>query len=321
MISIIIPIYNSEKYLNRCIDSILNQTYSNLEIILIDDGSTDNSLKICEEYLNIDNRIKIKHKKNEGTASARNMGLNMAKGEWIAFVDSDDYIEKDMYEKLYKNAIKNNAEISTCTLKYKTIEGNIIFPFKDELKMETINNSVDLMRQMYCSDYMNSLCVCMCTKIYKRYIFKNIKFIDGIYEDDEISARILINNYKTAIINKPLYIYTQNLNSITNSEFSLKNLNFLNILIKRIELFSLNGYKELKYQTFELYFNMLIEYYIKSRKNNFNIYLNKYISFGRRNITNILFNRYISLKSKTRFIIFLFNKKIYIKLLERRELL
>lgn len=321
LISIIVPIYNAEKTLNRCIDSILAQTYYNLEIILIDDGSNDNSYKICEEYLDIDTRIKVKHKKNGGVASARNEGLNIAKGEWIAFVDSDDYIEKDMYEKLYNNAIKNYAEISTCILKYKTIDDRIINPFKGELTVDKVIDSVELMRKIYDSDYLNSLCVCMCTKIYKRYIFDNIRFSDGIYEDDEISTKILINNYKIAIINETLYIYVQNLNSITNSEFSLKNLNFLNILRKRIELFNSEFYKELRYKTFELYFNILIEYYIKSKNKNLEIYLDKELSFAKKNIKNVIFNRYIYLKSKIRIIIFLLNKNIYIKLLERKGIL
>lgn len=320
LISVIVPIYNSEKYLNRCIDSILNQSYRNLEIILIDDGSIDNSFEVCKKYSNIDNRIKIVHKKNEGVSSARNIGLNMAKGEWISFIDSDDYIEKEMYEKLYKNALKNDAEISTCVLKYRTIEDKVINPFKGKLVLDEINSSVDLMKKIYYSDFMNSLCVCMCTKLYKKYIFENLRFINGIYEDDEISTRILINNYKIAILNEPLYIYVQNLNSITNSKFSLKNLNFLNILKKRIKIFSSNEYKELKKQTFELYFNMLIEYYVKARKEKLDEYLTEYISFGIKNIINILNNKYIPLKSKIRFIIFLCNKKIYIKILDIKEL-
>ena len=114
LISVIIPIYNVEKFLSFCIDSIVNQTYKNLEIILVDDGSTDNSGKICDEYALKDNRIKVMHKQNGGVSSARNVGLNIAKGKYIGFVDSDDYVENDMFEILHNLIIKNNVDISCC---------------------------------------------------------------------------------------------------------------------------------------------------------------------------------------------------------------
>ena len=114
LISIIIPVYNVEQYLSRCIDSVINQTYKNLEIILIDDGSTDDSGEICDEYALKDNRIKVMHKQNGGVSSARNEGLDISKGNYIGFIDSDDFIEKDMYEFLYDLLTKNNCDISCC---------------------------------------------------------------------------------------------------------------------------------------------------------------------------------------------------------------
>ena len=107
-VSIIVPVYNVESYLNECIDSIINQTYRNLEIILIDDGSTDLSGEICDRYKEIDSRILVIHQKNQGAANAKNNGLDLATGDYISFVDSDDFIEKDMYKKLY---ITNNCNI------------------------------------------------------------------------------------------------------------------------------------------------------------------------------------------------------------------
>ena len=102
MISVIIPIYNVEKYLTKCIESVINQTYKNLEIILVNDGSTDNSKEIIDKYSSIDSRIKVINKKNGGLSDARNVGIELAKGEYITFLDSDDWIELNMYEKLYK---------------------------------------------------------------------------------------------------------------------------------------------------------------------------------------------------------------------------
>ena len=119
IISIIVPIYKTEKQLGRCIDSILSQTFTDFELILIDDGSPDRCPELCDDYEKQDNRIRVIHKKNEGQARARNIGLDLAKGQYIGFVDSDDYIERDMYEKLYSALVKNNADLCICGYLYK----------------------------------------------------------------------------------------------------------------------------------------------------------------------------------------------------------
>ena len=126
LISVIVPVYNIEKYLPRCIDSILNQTYKNWEAIFINDGSTDNSLKILEEYKRKNERIKIIDKKNAGSGAARNDGIESSKGKYIAFLDSDDWYEEDFLEKLYNNLIENNSDVSMCNPKmaYDNIEKN-----------------------------------------------------------------------------------------------------------------------------------------------------------------------------------------------------
>lgn len=115
LISIIVPVYNVERYISRCIESLINQTYINIEIILVDDGSTDNSYNICEKYAKEDLRVKLFHKKNGGVSSARNIGLKNAKGEYITFVDSDDWVKDDMIEHLLKKLNDNNVDISICT--------------------------------------------------------------------------------------------------------------------------------------------------------------------------------------------------------------
>src|SRR5699024_4494271 len=117
LISVIVPVYNVEKYVRRCIDSICGQTYSNLEIILIDDGSTDSSGKICDEMAAKDGRISVIHQENKGLSQARNAGLDQAKGEYIAFVDSDDYLSLNMYECLLKSLKENNADVVRCAIK------------------------------------------------------------------------------------------------------------------------------------------------------------------------------------------------------------
>ena len=135
LISIIVPVYKAEKYLSECIDSIISQTYENFELILIDDGSPDNSGKICDEYAEKDKRIKVIHKENAGVSSARNIGLDNASGEYIAFIDSDDFVDKQYLEKLHCNLKHNDADISLCRLSYyKKDVANIrreIFPKKE----------------------------------------------------------------------------------------------------------------------------------------------------------------------------------------------
>ena len=113
-ISVIIPVYKVEQFLGDCIKSILSQTFSNYEIILVDDGSPDNSGKLCDEFAAGDSRIKVVHKENGGVSSARNKGIEIAEGEWICFVDSDDWVEPDYLEVMFKTAIENNADVSVC---------------------------------------------------------------------------------------------------------------------------------------------------------------------------------------------------------------
>lgn len=121
-ISIIVPVYKVEPYLRKCVDSILAQTFTDFEVILVDDGSPDNSGKICDEYASKDSRVRVIHKKNGGLSSARNAGIDVARGKYLGFVDSDDYIEKDMYELLYDNIVKEQADLSICGI-YDVYEG------------------------------------------------------------------------------------------------------------------------------------------------------------------------------------------------------
>lgn len=137
-ISCIVPVYNVEKYLRRCVDSILNQTFTDFELILVDDGSPDNSPAICYEYAVKDSRIKVIHKVNGGVSSARNVGLDVAKGEWICFVDSDDLIEADYMQKMYEAAINNNSDFIMCGIQqiagYETLKNN----YKKKIKKNTV---------------------------------------------------------------------------------------------------------------------------------------------------------------------------------------
>ena len=126
-ITVIVAVYNTEKYLRKCVDSILNQTYQDLEIFLVDDGSSDSSSSICDDYAKADKRIKVMHKSNGGQGSARNLALDAATGELIGFIDSDDWIDADMYEFLLSKAISENADIVECGWKKVNVDGSVEF--------------------------------------------------------------------------------------------------------------------------------------------------------------------------------------------------
>ncbi|EKN69393.1 glycosyl transferase family protein [Neobacillus bataviensis LMG 21833] len=221
-ISIIVPVYNVELYIHKCVDSILAQTLKEFELILVDDGSTDNCGRICDEYAKKDSRVIVIHKKNEGQASARNMGLEIIKGEFIGFVDSDDYIEKDMFEFLYKNALKYEAEVVECSI--NIINGKDILGIQNHGEIEIGNNEFAL-KQLLDNGYRNS----MCNKLYKKEIFSELRFPNKLYEDGFVAYKIYYRLKKYVFIGEGKYNYVKRIGSTMylQEKFSLKNLDGL----------------------------------------------------------------------------------------------
>lgn len=218
MISVILPIYNSEKYLKKCIDSIKNQTYKDLEIILVNDGSTDNSPKICDEYAKIDKRIKVIHQKNGGQATARNAGLDASKGEYIAFVDSDDYIEKDMYELLLSMIEESHSDIAICG--HKEV-------FEDEsISSVEIFEKEMLDTEALWQEIFGNLNNAVWNKLFKKELIGELRFPVGmIHGEDLIFNLNYLLNCKSGIKNNTAkYYYVQRTGSVTNSGFSEKKL-------------------------------------------------------------------------------------------------
>lgn len=180
LISVIIPIYNSQKYLDKCIRSFIDQTYTNLEIVLIDDGSTDESLKICESYSVLDSRIKVFHKENSGQSDARNVGIEMSSGELIVFHDSDDYVDKDYIEYLYNIKNKYKTEMSVCAYNVVDEKGRILFGVNG-------GKEIKLTKEEFFKRMLNEegITVSPCAKLYERKLFENVRFPSGrIYEDN-----------------------------------------------------------------------------------------------------------------------------------------
>lgn len=213
LISVVVPIYNVEKYLEKCVKSIENQTYKNIEIILVDDGSPDDCGKICDLLSEQDSRIRVIHKKNGGLSSARNAGIDVAQGEYIGFVDSDDTIEPFMYEKLYTSLANNNHLLSVCAVNYVYEDGTI--RTKSNLDNDRYFEFYDAMVEMNTHRIFD---MGAWSKLYRRSLFENLRFPEGkLSEDYYIMYKIFERAQGISYVSIPCYNYLQRQNSITKS--------------------------------------------------------------------------------------------------------
>lgn len=219
IISIIVPVYNVEPYIRPCIDSILNQTFSDIEVILVNDGSTDNSGVICDEYANNDERVKVIHKEYGGVSSARNVGIQNASGYYIGFVDGDDRISKDMYKELHRLSVSTNSDIAICKLG-RVINGQLINQEHNHYVKEL--EHMEAMKELFKGVlYRFSLC----NKLFHRKCFKDIIFPEGrIHEDLSTTYKLFANANKAIYTNKIGYIYVKRENSILTSKYHEKRL-------------------------------------------------------------------------------------------------
>lgn len=207
LISVIVPVYNVSQYLPDCIESIIKQTYENLEIILVDDGSTDSSGEICDKYAQKDPRIKVIHKENGGVASARNNGLKMLTGKYVGFVDSDDTISADMYEKLYLSLKETDSDISVCDCYYCSSPGNHKDPNEDTETFLTFSREEALM-EMYAGKYISAF---VWNKLFKAEIIRDLRFDTDIHvgEDLLFSSQAIIKSKKICNRSGRYYNYLQ----------------------------------------------------------------------------------------------------------------
>ena len=312
-ISIIVPVYNVEKYLENCIESILNQTFKDFELILVDDGSTDNSGKICDIYKKKDSRIKVIHKNNGGLSSARNAGLDIACGKYVGFVDSDDYIHYQMYEKLYHQIIKNKADISVCGFqKVKQFEKDLLSTNKFYEKVELFNN-IEALEQLYCK-YSTEFVVSW-NKLYIKTLFKDIKFKEGaIHEDEFIIHQLLYKVNKVVYNNEKLYFYLQRKGSIVSSEAEVYQIDKIYALSDRIKFFYDKNLTDLTYKTEKIYmwkifsvYSYLNNFYSSSELLKLRIDFYKLIKIFRK-------NRIYTLKERISWVIFCITPSLYYKI-------
>lgn len=271
-VSIIIPIYNNEKYLEKCIDSLVNQTLSNIEIIAVNDGSTDSSLSIIENYAKKDKRIVIVSQKNQGQSVARNQGIKIAKGEYIGFIDSDDWADTKMFERLYNQAKHLDSDIAMCsitTFDEKTEEYSTTDPYMTlDLFPKSFENRLFSHKETF--DFIFRICVTPWNKIYRTDFLRknNLKFVEKLnYEDNVFSLATMLNTDKISIIKEPLVFYRKN--SDTSYSHSTKHD------VKKLDFFKIFELEEKLLKEKNLYNSDLKKYFKWYKKSTLIYWLKK----------------------------------------------
>ena len=206
-VSVIVPVYNTEEYLRKCLDSLVNQDFSSYEVIIVNDGSTDNSIKVIDEYVRKYDFVKAFSKKNGGLSSARNYGIEKASGKYLTFVDSDDYVEESYLKKLYSIMDKENSDLAVCEFSYIYSDGNIVRSYSN------LDYTDDILKKYLLTPPMAPI------RMFKKDLFNHIKFKEGIYyEDLELCPKLVKYANKVSFVNESLYNYLIRENSIMHQK-------------------------------------------------------------------------------------------------------
>ena len=296
MISVIVPVYKAEKYIHRCIDSILNQTLTDIELILVDDGSPDNSGVICDEYALKDNRVKVVHKENGGAASARNVGIELAQGEYIGFCDSDDYLSCDMYETMIAAMEENNLSTIECLANVYDSDGDLVESEKDDRKITFINEEESIK-----NIFLHKGNVHMATRVTKTDILKEIQIPEGKRVEDFYFTVVLLTRTKgTAIYNFPFYNYVLSSGSVTRTAGGSIYLDGIYFYEKAKEFLSTKDYNlktEQEYFLLKACYLLFISATKEERKKYREEFL-KYKKYIKKNIRLAIKNPYLAKKDK-----------------------
>lgn len=304
-ISVIVPVYKVEKYLDTCIQSVLNQTYKNFELLLIDDGSPDKCGEICEKYANSDDRVKVYHKKNGGLSDARNYGIDRATGEYLTFIDSDDKVTAWYLEILLKYALKYDADVVQA--KATRVEENLSSSAK-------VNNVIEYTGRNILKHFLlfQNVGVEAWCKLYKRKCFYDIRFPVGkLHEDNQTTYKIYANSERFILVDNYVYYYRPNANGITGDSFDPRRFSLLEVP-KQIKKYL--GDRADEYNDYLEYYKIRINIYLYTEC----IYRNavnqnySHIKLIQKNIksTNI-HNHYLEQKYKIIIILMKINPKLY----------
>ncbi len=311
LISIIVPVYNVKNYLKKCLDSLVNQTYKNLEIIVVNDGSDDGSEEICNEYARKYDFIQVIEKENGGLSDARNCGIRAATGEYIGFVDSDDWIENDMYQSLIEVIIKYNADIAMCG-RY-IVQGNSVLSLYTSEKIRVYKGN-EALKQLLLGKELDSS---VCDKLFHKSLIKDIEFPIGKIHEDIFTTHKIVNKCKKMVhIGSPKYYYYNRKGSITKSQFSKRNFDLI------------EAYQQIREEYENLQFNDIIEFnYNKNiihllnkiiyshQEEEFRLEILSFKNYFRKNINIIFFNKYIDSKMKIKILLIVFFYRFYRKVI------
>lgn len=262
LISVIIPVYNVEKYLIRCVDSVINQTYKNLEIILVNDGSTDSSGILCDDLAKGDARIKVIHKENGGVSTAKNDGFLKSRGNYIIFIDSDDYIEEIMIAELYTQLIREDADVSSCGIMNEYTNSKI--PQCKNTEYYAVYNKEKFIKEYLIGERVPGS---LCNKLLSRRVVENIVFPVGrIYEDAYYHLDLVESAKKYVISTKPYYHYYHRDKSLTSEKYSKRDLDCIDVYKRFYEYVSKNflilekeAFFRLSHSYFVVFDKMLLE--------------------------------------------------------------
>lgn len=308
LITVVVPIYKVEAYLDECVQSILNQTYYNLEIILVDDGSPDRCGKMCDEYAEKDVRVKVIHQKNKGLSGARNSAVDIATGEYITFVDSDDYLKEDMIEVLYNEILQYDAEMVAVAFESFFEDGTrSTNPHSGEVFMYTKEEAMD------CFLFNDYLTPCVCGKLYKRSLWKEIRCPEGKLFEDQFTTYKLIDQCKKVVYDTtPRYYYRKRMGSIGHSSFSKRTYDLYDAIHEEYDYISQKYPKKcpnivVARITWEIVFvNMMIRSDVNDTKT-----VTEIQRFARKNIGKVLKCNYIDGVRKMQIVLFSYAIALY----------
>ena len=316
-ISVIIPVYNVEKYLNKCVDSVISQTYKDLQIILVDDGSTDRSSKICDEYAKADTRISVIHKQNGGLSSARNAGMEIVEGDYITFLDSDDYVSPTVYEELYKIIKSQDSDSIACTCFRRVDEVGNVYKKNDPHSKPSSSSNTEYLREilLHIGD------VSVCTKLFPRKMLEIKRFDEEKLNEDLLFMADLIPSFKTIVYTGTVgYYYLVRDNSISSGYG--KSVEEMAVNAVAVNKNVQSEYPELKDEgnRFALFQNMayllLIPQALRTKNNEKYFEALKYLkkTFFKNGITN----RFLGIKYKIFIFVLIIYQEIVIRLFQRK---
>ncbi len=314
LISIIVPAYNVEPYLERCVISLINQSYEKIEILLVNDGSTDGTGELCNRLAEKDSRIKVFHQKNKGLSGARNKGIYFAQGEYITFIDSDDYVSNDYIRILYEVALKNTADMVFCDF-LEMKEGDTLEENKEVVYHEKIYDKTELYDII--SDIVHhekTKVVIACAKLFKRGIFESFRFPEGRIHEDEFSVHHLLWKCKKVVgIDSSLYYYCIRSGSITgDEEYNDRHLQVLDAYEDRVQFYKEHLSKELFVAMIICFFEMITVEYQRALKQHAEADICEHI----RKIMNRKIGRYgkyISFRKRAKYLLFVFAPNRYFR--------